>query len=526
MEAKLVRMNRKKKILLVTLHFDDSHLPIRRRNKLPQGMGAVFLAGAFSPDRCEIKVYSELYSGPLENRRLLSWPDMVVMTGVTNCFDRMLHITAYARSLNNRVIIVAGGPAVRALPTHSSLFFDHCCLGDMEQLQDVAKEAFGSEYAAEKMIPRLDLAHWIGMHGHAESSRNCNFSCNFCSTTSEGGRYQRYELNVIADQLHLMGKRRTVQFIDNNFYGNNRDHFLAKLDLLDHFRKKGQFRYWSALVTSDFFLNDENLVLARKSGCCALFSGVESFDRETLRNYNKIQNTKAPQTEIITKTLEHGISFWYGLILDVYSRPLERLHDELDYIISNHRLTLPGFLSIPIPLIGTPYFLECLEQKRFLPHMKLRDMDGTTLCMTPLSPMEETTAFIANMDSLVGYRVKIAKHALRFARHYQTTLNPEKMLYALAGNALTTLNPLFTANALTLSRRRTHVTTTEQPDSTYKPAFQVERRFEHYFKPTMVTDFQGSITRELQHDIACSRVTGEPGTDKSSHDLPFNTLKN
>ena len=32
--------------------------------------------------------------------RLLSWPDMLVLTGLTNGFDRMLHLTAYARSKN------------------------------------------------------------------------------------------------------------------------------------------------------------------------------------------------------------------------------------------------------------------------------------------------------------------------------------------------------------------------------------------------------------------------------------------
>jgi hypothetical protein len=68
-----------KKILLVTLHFDDSHMVIKRKNKLPQGMGAVFLAGAFNSQECDLKVYSELYSGPLEDKKLLAWPDMIAL---------------------------------------------------------------------------------------------------------------------------------------------------------------------------------------------------------------------------------------------------------------------------------------------------------------------------------------------------------------------------------------------------------------------------------------------------------------
>jgi len=491
----------KKKILVVTLHFDDIHLPVKRKNKLPQGMGAVFLAGAFSDQHCDIKVYSEQFSGPLENEKLLSWPDMVVLTGVTNCFDRMLHITAYARSKNPKVIVVAGGAPVRALPIYSGKFFDFCCTGDIEQLQEVIREALGVKYVAQNMNPRLDLAYWIGIHGHVETSRYCNFSCKFCSLTGEKTKYKKYDLNYIRKQFELMGKKRSVHFIDNNFYGNDRNFFLARLELIDEFRKKGQFKYWSALVSCDFFLNKENLELARKTGCIALFSGVESFDAKILKSYNKIHNTKIPQLEMITQTLEHGICFWYGLIMDVYSRTLEDLHEELKHIISNHRISLPGFMTIPIPLLGTPYFMECLYNNRFFPLTKLRHIDGTTLCMKPLSPLNEVVKFIQNLNNLAGYRRKILKHAFSFARHYRKLFNPEEMVYALASNAIITLNLLCTANTLAKKKERSFISTSEKLESTYKPAFKVERRYEHYFRPTMLTDEKGHISEDLFQDI-------------------------
>lgn len=107
---------RLKRVLIVNCYFDDSRQPLRRTTKIPQAMGPVYLAGAFSPARCDVRVYTELYSGPLEDEDLLSWPDMLVLTGLTNSFDRMLHLTAYARTKNSRVIVVAGGPPVRALP--------------------------------------------------------------------------------------------------------------------------------------------------------------------------------------------------------------------------------------------------------------------------------------------------------------------------------------------------------------------------------------------------------------------------
>jgi len=92
-------------------------------------MAPVYLAGAFSAELCDIRIYNEQYSGPLENEQLFSWPDMLVLTGITVAFDRMLHLTAYARSKNAHVIVVAGGPPIRAIPRYSQRFFDYCCVG-------------------------------------------------------------------------------------------------------------------------------------------------------------------------------------------------------------------------------------------------------------------------------------------------------------------------------------------------------------------------------------------------------------
>ena len=98
-------------------YFDYSREPIRRTTKIPQAVGPIYLAGACSRELCEVRCYNELSSGPLEDGSLLGWPDMLVLTGLTHCFDRMLHLTAYGRTKNPKVIVVAGGPAVRALPS-------------------------------------------------------------------------------------------------------------------------------------------------------------------------------------------------------------------------------------------------------------------------------------------------------------------------------------------------------------------------------------------------------------------------
>ena len=180
-----------KKILIVNVYFPEMRESIKRVNEAPNTATPVLLAGFFSQQHCEVKLYNEVNSGAIEvfEPDLLSWPDMVVMTGLTAAFDRLLHVTAYVRTANPDVIVAAGGHGVRALPLYSQRFFDYTCVGDVEEIRDVITEALGSEYLSHEFTPRYDLAYWMKTFGYAESSRNCNFKCGFCSLTSVGRKY-------------------------------------------------------------------------------------------------------------------------------------------------------------------------------------------------------------------------------------------------------------------------------------------------------------------------------------------------
>jgi hypothetical protein len=149
--AGTVRRLRKKKILIVNCYFPEMREPIKRINEVPNALAPVLLAGHFCPDACDIRLYNEVNSGFLEVFRpeLLDWePDMLVLTGLTAAFDRLLHLTAYARTQNPEIIVAAGGHGVRALPRYSQRFFDYACQGDVDEIVDVIEEALGSEYVA------------------------------------------------------------------------------------------------------------------------------------------------------------------------------------------------------------------------------------------------------------------------------------------------------------------------------------------------------------------------------------------
>jgi len=491
----------RKRALIVNCYFDETRLPIARTHKIPQAMAPAWLAGAFAPERWEVRVYSELYGGPLEDEALLGWPDMLVLTGLNTAFDRMLHVTAYARTRNPRVIVVAGGPLVRALPALCARFFDYCCSGDAEQLLDVVRDAFGPGFAAEHLQPRFDLVPWIGRVGYAESSRNCNFRCSFCTLTAQREPYGKYALEDIRRQIVSQGPRCIVVFLDNNFYGNDRDYFVARLELLRELTREKLLRGWAALVTSDFFLKQENLALAKAAGCEALFTGVESFDPAWLRRVKKVQNTGLQPVELIRGCLEAGIALTYGMMFDVGNRRLADLRAELELITSSAEITLPSYISVPIPMLGTPFFKDSLARGALLPNTALRDMDGTTISLQPLDALPEAARFVRELQQLRGYRGRVLSHSVRFLGRYRARLNRTQLMIALSGALLLSAPTLATAPSArglwAVRAQRTHVAGSEAPDAVYRPAFRVDARYERHFRPTMLTDARGRIAEEV-----------------------------
>lgn len=501
---------RRPRVLIVLAHFDETRNPRGRPDFIPQGMGHVFLAGAFNKERIDVSIYSEFHSGPLIDEAMFCGQDMLVLTGVTAAFDRMRHLTAYVRTKSPGCVVVAGGPAARNLPVSSAECFDYVCDGDVEQMQDVARAVFGDWAVSDMLLPRFDLINWGGPVNYVETSRYCNFKCSFCALTGERRHYHSYDLAYIEAQIRGARPNKYILFIDNNFYGNSRDAFLAKLDLIRSLWRQGLFQGWIGLVTGDFFKDPRNMEAVREAGCLGLFSGVESLSETQLKRYQKKQNLIVPQLDAIRNSLKAGIAFQYGLMFDPSSQTLQAMRDELDFITGERTIPLPAFLSLAIPLLGTPLFHESVAENRFLPSAKLRDMDGFTLMTKPLDSLDEAAFFARRLARLDGHRSRILYHCLGFYLNYRRSLSSRQMLHLLA-------NSLRLAVPSIIHRRRlekeaageaslTYVTTTQPLGPLYTPAFQVSEKFRPHFSPTMITDSSGVLDENLSRNLEARRL--------------------
>jgi hopanoid C-2 methylase len=500
----------RKRVLIVNCYFPEIREPVKLPNEVPNALAPIMLAGAFRSDRCEVRLYNEVSQGFIEvfQPELLSWPDMVVLTGLTDTFDRMLHITAYTRTANPRVIVVAGGYAVRSLPSYSKRFFDYACQGDVEQMVDVVGDAFGTDHADPRLIPRYDLGTWIGHRiAYVESSRNCNYRCSFCTLTARGDRYSKLSLDALRQQIVGLGRREILLFVDNQFHGADRRSFVDRLELLRDLRQEGYFRYWSAFVTDSFFWNEADIELARQSGCFSVLVGVESFDEEWLNRVNKAQNNRVPQVKLIQRCLEAGILFQYGLVFDGTERTVEAMRKDLRFILDTPEVPPPNFIFNAIPFPATPLFHQRHAQGLLLPNVKVRDLEGSTVTMRPLDGVDAVAEFLATAKNLKRQRLPALRHHVAFLQRYHRYLNWEQSL-ASSLSLFSFLAPATASNLSLAFRRRqprTHVCMSDRLDCVYEPQLRVDSKYASYFRPTMITTADGNLNEDLVDDLMARR---------------------
>jgi radical SAM superfamily enzyme YgiQ (UPF0313 family) len=264
----------------------------------------------------------------LEDREL-AWADMVFISA-------MIVQKKSAQEIINRCLshgkkVVAGGPA---FTTQHEEFtgVDHFVLNEAEVtlplfLHDLEQGEPQKVYTSDvrPKITETPLPLWslIDIHAYAtlaiQYSRGCPYNCEFCDIVIMNGRIPRSktpgQMKKEFQALYDAGWRKSVFIVDDNFIGN-RQEVKKMLPELIAWQKEHNYPFTLLTEASTDLANDEHLMqMMSRANFFKVFLGLETPDKESLKECGKYQNSSRNLVEAVHTIHEHGMQVMGGFIV-------------------------------------------------------------------------------------------------------------------------------------------------------------------------------------------------------------------
>jgi radical SAM superfamily enzyme YgiQ (UPF0313 family) len=352
------------------VHLITAESPASRR--LRQGRLIQFprltmpLIAALTPREHEVSHTDEI----VEPVRFDAPADLV---GITAPTPSALHAYDLARRFRRRgVPVVIGGPHATALPEEAARHADAVVVAEAEDtwprvLEDARRGKLEPVYVSTRQAslagmpaPRWDL---IKARRYGKSvtiaTRGCPHRCDYCSIPLlYGPGTMRYRpIDEVVREV-ATSPTRAVVFWDDNIGANPR---YAK-ELFRALTPLG--KWWTSQCTANAARDEELVELAARSGCKALFLGLESISQESLEAANKAHNRVDDYRRLIAFLHRHGIAVHLGIMfgfdqddVGIFRRTAEFL-DEACVDVAT--------VSMVVPMPGTPTFRRLSAEGRIL----------------------------------------------------------------------------------------------------------------------------------------------------------------
>lgn len=311
-----------------------------------------------TPPEFQVELWDESVHGVIESRHDLATYDLVGVTGYTAHLPRAKEIGAWVRKAG--VPIAIGGPGISTMAQRYRDDFDIIFIGEAEltwpqflkdwtagKHQDLYRQV-GPLDLALSPVPRWDLLadRMKDYHiGAVQTSRGCPFDCEFCDVSYLFGRGTRHKpVDRVLEEVALLEKLGTTRiiFCDDNFIGTRRyaKDLLRKLVPLNRsFRRPLAF---ATELTIDVAQEEELMELLADANFAEIFIGIESPNKESLKETNKPQNYRSDLIQDIRKLQGYGMSIRASFIVGF---------DHDDRGIFEQMLTFVQDACIPVPSI-------------------------------------------------------------------------------------------------------------------------------------------------------------------------------
>lgn len=385
----------RKKVAVVCATFNNDRSAKPDRYWL-QPQSGLQIASQIDRERYDVTLHHEMWHG-LYGVDDVPAVDLVFLTGLQRDFDRQRQLAYLFK--RKGAVTVAGGSICTLFPDFAAEFFDAVCAGGVDSVPDVMRDfAHGQLRRLYISAPtsisdyRVDyrLLGEAGIGGQlhlVEASRGCDFACSFCTVPAERARHTTFGVDrvlaMIDDAIDSSPwwsmKRRypIVGFIDNNFANDGP----YTRELCAALRRHPRLKGWGALVTQDILRDHDLIEQMAGAKCRILFTGIESLDPAFLKANNKRQNVKYADTlfEDVAFARRRGIVVVYGYLFDPRVTTTAEMTAQAEELARIEVLTYPSYFSFIAPLLGTRLFWDSAERGEMRPHLRLRDLDGTTI---------------------------------------------------------------------------------------------------------------------------------------------------
>lgn len=321
------------------------------------------LAG-LTPRDVEIRYFDER----LEKINFDEQTDLVAITTETYTAKRAYEISAEFRKRGIRTIL--GGYHVMLIPEEAQLYADSILVGYAEPLweeivRDAERNALKKRYVQDKhvpydyILPRRDIFGDKKYFNLAcvETGRGCPLCCNFCSiAAATSSTYNSRSIDsIVADVASL--KKRTVFFVEDNFFGNPK-HAKELCKALAPLKVK-----WVGQGTLNMARDEKFLELLAESGCTGMLIGFESLRHDTLLLMDKKVNISMGDYKKRVETLhKYGIALYGTFVFGYDSESAEDIRRTAETAIELG-LFIAAFNHL-IPFPGTPLYKQFQKDGR------------------------------------------------------------------------------------------------------------------------------------------------------------------
>jgi radical SAM superfamily enzyme YgiQ (UPF0313 family) len=367
------------KLLLINPKFDESFWSFKfaidnifvKEKAINPPLGLATVA-ALTPSNWQVNIIDENIE-PIPSE---PDADIIGICGMMVQFKRQKEIIKFYKEKGYTVVV--GGSGASLCPEMYENIADVIISGEAEYIwkefcSDYEKGSYkklykenGTVNMADVPVPRFDLLKMDRYKtASIQFSRGCPYNCEFCDIIVMFGRKPRNKSNTqIGKELDALRKNGIVNifFVDDNFIGN-RKKAINLLNYLIEYQRKYKIRFsFGTEVSLNLAKDDVLLDLLRRANFDWVFIGIESVNKNSLKEANKKQNQNINELEAVRKIYSYGIEVFAGFIVGFDNDDVSVFKELQSFIIkSGIQVSMVGLLYAPPK---TPLYLRMKNENR------------------------------------------------------------------------------------------------------------------------------------------------------------------